>query len=262
MDTFYQGSQFARDWLLAFTRGKLNVKFDTVFSAVIRRLKLVGHDEQERTVNDIVSELYPIKEQTSQKKKLEKMTKLQDCCAKLYTKPCFLHSVVNGALRSNDRAKLDALGPFCYLVYNYIGRHNNQSISFRRRLLQLIRVRDTQPMILYRGDYVCSETLEEYKQAAGREDKYFRWRPFVSSSLDRDVARNFGHNVLYIIELQQYLSSNQFTYLSNNSYIESKEEILLKPGTRFQVIKVESDCRLKRELVYIKIIPSFVSNLR
>ncbi|CAF1090828.1 unnamed protein product [Rotaria sp. Silwood1] len=261
MDTFYHGSQFVRDWLLAFTHGKLNVKFDAIFPALINGLKLVGRNEPERVVSNIVRELYSIKEETSKKKEWEKMQKLQDCCAKLYTKPCFLFRVVNTALRCDDRTKLNELGPYCYLVYNYIGRHTNQSMPFRHRLRQSVRVMDAQPMILYRGDAVCSKTLEEYKQAAGKKDKCFRWLPFVSTSLDRDIARNFGQNVLYNIEVQQYLSNDQFTYLNNNTYFENEKEILLKPGARFQVIKVEPDCQLKRQLVHIKIIPSFVSNL-
>ncbi|CAF3072483.1 unnamed protein product, partial [Rotaria sp. Silwood2] len=148
--------------------------------------------------------------------------------------PCFLFRVVNTALRCDDRTKLDALGPYCYLVYNYIGRHTNQNMSLRHRLLQSARVTDGQSMILYRGDEVCSKTLEEFKHAAGKKDKYFRWLPFVSTSLDLVVAENFEQNILYIIELQRYLSNDQFTYLSNNTYFKSEKEILLKPGARFQ----------------------------
>jgi hypothetical protein len=62
--------------------------------------------------------------------------------------------------------------------------------------------------------------------------------------------------------LRRDLSNDQFTYLSKNTYIESEEEILLRPGARFLVIKVQFDEISGRRLIYIKIIPSYVSNLR
>lgn len=262
MDISYHGSQFVRDWLLSFNNGKLNVKFDAIFPALINGLKFVGRDESESSVNDIVRELNSIKDQTLNKKECQKMNKLQDCCAKIYTKPSFLFRVVNTALRDDDRSKLEALGPYCYLVYNYVGRHTDQNMSLRHRLLQGIHSTDPESMIVYRGDYASRKAIEEYKETAGKVDKYFRWLPFVSTSFDRDVAEKFGRNVLYIIELQRYLSNDQFTDLDKNTYISSEKEILLKPGARFQVMKIQRDDMSGRQWIYVKIIPSYISNLK
>ncbi|CAF3406686.1 unnamed protein product [Rotaria sp. Silwood2] len=262
VDTTYHGSKFIRDWFLAFTNGKLDVAFDVIFPALINGLKHEGRNEPENTIKGIICALNLVRDETTKDKESKKMKKLEHCCAKLYTKQCFLYRVVNTALRDDDRTKLDTLGPYCYLVYNCVGRHTNGDLSIRRRLLQILHPTESQSMIVYRGDHVSREKIEEYRQAAERKDKCFKWLPFVSTSLDRDVAERFGSNVLYIIELRRYLSNDLFAYLNKNTYIESEEEILLRPGARFRVIKVQFDDISGRRLIYIKIIPSYVSNLR
>jgi hypothetical protein len=262
VDTTYHGSQFVRDWLLSFTNGKLDVTFEAIFPALMNGLIYEGRDEPENTMKDIIRTLKLIKDETTKKDERKKMKQLQDSCAKLYTKQCFLFRVVNTALRDDDRSKLDTLGPFCYLVYNYVGRHINDDLSIRHRLLQIVHPTESKSVIVYRGDHIPREKIEEYREAAGRKDKYFKWLPFVSTSTERDVAETFGLNVLYIIKMQRYLSNDQFTYLNKNTYIESEEEILLRPGARFRVLKVQFDEISGRRLIEIEIIPSYVSNLR
>ena len=262
VDTAYYGSQFVRDWLLAFTHGKLDVKCDAIFPALIHGLAFEGRNEAENVVNNIVHDLDTVREETSKQKECRRMMKLQDCCLKLYTKQCYLFRTVNTALRDDDRTKLDTLGPYCYLLYNCVGRHNNHDLSIRQHLQRIVHPNKSQTMIAYRGDHASRKEINEYRQAAGLKDKYFKWLPFVSTSTDRDVAETFGSNVLYIIELQHYLSNDQFTRLDKNSFIECEKEILLRPGVRFQVITVKSDDISGRALIHIKIIPSYVSNLR
>ena len=262
VDTTYHGSQFVRDWLLAFTNGKLDVTFEAIFPALINGLIYEGRDEPKNTVQDIICTLNLVRDEVSKKKEWKKMEKLQDCCAKLYTKQCFLFRAANTALRDDDRTKLNTLGPYCYLVYNYVGRHLNDDLSIRHRLLQIVHPTESQSMIVYRGDHVSREKIEEYRQAAGRKDKYFKWLPFVSTSLDRDVAETFGLNVLYIIELRRDLSNDQFTYLNKNTYIEERRRNIIKTWSSISVIKVQFDEISGRRLIYIKIIPSYVSNLR
>jgi hypothetical protein len=154
------------------------------------------------------------------------------------------------------------LGPFCYLVYNHIGSRFTDHMSIRHRLRQLIHPTESRSMIVYRGDHVTREKIEEYRQAAGQKDKYFKWLPFVSTSLDIEVAEKFGRNILYIIELRRYTSNDQFVSLEKNSYHKDEVEILLRPGVRFRVDKVKFDEETGRERVYIRIVSSYVSNLR
>jgi hypothetical protein len=262
VDTNNHGSPFITDWLLKFTKGKLNVTFDSIFSVFVQGLKHEGRTESENVVREIVQCLNVVKDETFGKKDKKRIQKLQDCCVKLYTKDCYIYRVVNTALRDDDRTKLDTLGPYCYLVYNSIGRHLKDYLSIRHRLRQAVHPTESQFMIVYRGDHVSREIIEEYRQAARDNNKYFKWLSFVSTSLSREVAESFGCNVLYIIELQRYVTNDQFTNLKNNSSFEDEEEILLRPGMRFRVNKAEFDDETGRQLVYIKIVPSYVFNLR
>ncbi|CAF1482022.1 unnamed protein product [Rotaria sordida] len=218
VDTTYHGSQFVRDWLLSFTNGKLDVTFDAVFPALINGLKYEGCNEPENIVKEIICTLNLVKDEIFKKNTRKRMKKLQECCAKLYTKQCFLFRVVNTASRDDDRTKFETLGPYCYLAYNYIGRHMQDNFSIHRRLSQVIHPTESQSIIVYRGGYVSREKIEEYQQAIRRKDIFFKWLPFVSTSLNRDVAETFGRNVLYIIELRRYTPNNQFTYLNTNTY--------------------------------------------
>ncbi len=247
---------------MKFTKGKLNVTFDSIFPVLVQGLKHEGRTESENVVREIVQCLNVVKDETFGKKDKKRIEKLQDCCVKIYTKNCYIYRVVNTALRDDDRTKLDTLGPYCYLVYNSIGRHLKDYLSIRHRLRQAVHPTESQFIIVYRGDHVSREIIEEYRQAARNNNKYFKWLSFVSTSLSREVAENFGCNVLYIIELQRYVTNDQFTNLKNNSSFEDEEEILLRPGMRFRVNKAEFDDETGRQLVYIKIVPSYVFNLR
>jgi hypothetical protein len=262
VDTNYHGSPFITDWLLKFTKGKLNVKFDSIFPVLVEGLKHEGRTESEKVVREIVQSLNVVKDETIGKKDNKRIEKLQDCCVKLYTKDCYIYRVVNTALRDDDRTKLDTLGPYCYLVYNNIGRRLKDYLSIRHRFRQAIHPTESQSMIVYRGDHIARETIEEYRQAAGNNNKYFKWLSFVSTSISREVAESFGCNILYIIELQRHSTNDQFTNLQKNTFIEDEEEILLRPGMRFRVDKMEFDDLTGRQLVHIKIVPSYVFNLR
>jgi hypothetical protein len=262
VDTNYHGSPFITDWLLKFTKGKLNVTFDSIFPVLVQGLKHEGRTESENVVREIVQCLNVVKDETFGKKDKKRIEKLQDCCVKLYTKNCYIYRVVNTALRDDDRTKLDTLGPYCYLVYNNIGRHLKDYLSIRHRLRQAVHPTESQSMIVYRGDHVSREIIKGYQQAAGDKNKYFKWLSFVSTSLNREVAESFGCNLLYIIELQRQLTNDQFTNLQGKSVMEHEQEILLRPGMRFRVDSVKFDDDTGRQLVYIKIVPSYVFNLR
>jgi hypothetical protein len=220
-----------------------------------------GTDGIETVLCEIVDTLNKVRNETLTKCEKKRMQQLQDCCVALYTKDCYVYRVLNTALRDDDRTKLNTLGPFCYLIYNYIGRHLSDHLSIRHRLRQTLHRTESQSMIVYRGDYVSHEIIEEYRQAAGDNSKYFKWLPFVSTSLDREVAESFGCNVLYIVELQRYLSNDQFANLMRNTYYKSEEEILLRSGVRFRVHTVKFDDVTGRHLIHIKIVPSYISSL-
>lgn len=261
MDTDYYGSPFIAKWYLTFTNGKRDVTFDSIFSALVQGLREEGKTEKEHILNSIVCNLNKMKDEVHQKSEKIKMEALEDYCAKLYTKPCFIYRVVNIALRDNDFNKLHTLGPYCFLVFNYIGRHMNDERSIRRRLLKAIHPVRSKQITVYRGDYISPEMMEKYQQDVEDKSRYFKWLSFVSTSRDRDVAEKFAQNVLYIINMQDYSLRDQFADVSTISSCQQENEILLQPGVRFQVTKLETD-KMKLPIVHVNIVPSYVSTLR
>jgi hypothetical protein len=262
VDTNYYGSPFIAEWFLIFTKGKRNVTFDSIFPVLVQGLREEGQTESEHVVRDIVDSFNKIRDEALRKSEKKKMEELENCCAQLYTKPYFIYRIVNIALRDEDHTKLRTLGPYCFLVFNYIGRHLNDDFSVHHRLRQTFRPTRSQLMTIFRGDYISHEMIEEYRQAVGDNSKYFKWLSFVSTSRDQDIAEDFAQNILYIIELQRYSSNDQFVDMSTISSCKEEKEILLRPGVRFQVIKVEFDDMKSLHLVHINIVLSYVSSLR
>jgi hypothetical protein len=262
-DITYYGSSFVHTWLVMFTKGKMKVTFDAIFPVLVKGLIKEGQTDTKNEMPDIETMLSEVEKETYGKSSEQRMNRLQDCCAKLYTKGCYIYRVVNAALRDDDRTKLYTLGPFCYLLFNYIGRRFKDNSSIRNRLRRFLRPNEIKSMILYRGDRNSGNTVEEYRQAAGDHSKYFKWLPFVSTSSDRSVAEEFAVDVLYIIEMRSYLSNeDQFTDLTTISDYDYEKEILLLPGVQFQVDKVEFDNEKGLHLVYININSSYVSKLK
>jgi len=262
-DTTYYGSSFVHTWLMMFTKGKMKVTFDTIFPVLVQGLIKEGEIDTKNNVLDIEKVLNKVEKETRGKSSQNRITELQDCCAQLYTKGCYIYRVVNAALRDNDQTKLYTLGPFCYLLFNYIGQRFKNNSSIGDRLRRVLRTNKSQPMTLYRGDRNSNNTVEEYRRAAGDNSKHFKWLPFVSTSSDRDVAEKFAVDILYIIEIRSYSSNeDQFTDLTTISHYAYEKEILLLPGVQFQVKKVEFDNEKGLHLVYIKINSSYISKLK
>jgi hypothetical protein len=262
-DTTYYGSSFVHTWLVTFTKGKMKITFDTIYPVLLKGLMLEGQIAKTNTLTEIEAVLIKIKEETSKKSSEKRIKELQDCCAKLYTKSCYIYGAVNAALRNDDRSKLDTLGPFCYLLFNYVGRRFKDNSSILDRFRRVLHPNEIEWMTLYRGDYTSDTNIEEYRRAARDNSKHFKWLPFVSTSRDRKVAEFFAGNVLYIIKIRSYSSNeDRFTDLSEISHFPIEQEILLLPGVQFQVNKVSFDNENGLHLVYIKINSSYISKLK
>lgn len=260
-DCKYFGSKFIADWLLSFAEGDLKVKFESIFTALIDGIRIEGCSSKVPidTMEWLIAQLEHASDIIRNKNDVKRMKTLSKCCAKLYTKNCFLFRLVNITLRDDDRTKLSTLGPYCYLVYNYTCQRAKLPSSIRRRrLLQT----HTPPLLVYRGDFVSNQRLSEYKQAAKQRNKYFKWLSFVSTSCQRDVGESFATNVLYEIELKGATSNDQFVDLRHNSFLPDEEEVLLRPGVRFYVENVTRDSEKNLHVVRIKIVPSYISYLK
>lgn len=261
-DTTYYGSPFVYTWLMMYTKGTMNVQFDDIFPTLVNGLIIEGQNDPINQIADILTAVMKIERDTQGKNSKARIQALQNCCAKLYTKNCYIYRVVNTALRDNDETKLYTVGPFCYLLFNSIGQCPENNSSRLKSFRRIFHRSKLQSITLYRGDHNSRSKLEEYQRAVGDKSKRFKWLSFVSTSFDQSVAESFAGDVLYIIQIRSYLSNeDQLTNLAPMSHYEGEKEILLLPGVQFQVTKVEYDHEKRRHLVHIKINSSYISKL-
>ena len=122
-NTRYYGSKFIADWLLAFTDGNLKVKFDDIFPFLINGIRPGGFliSAPEKATKWLIERLEEVKSEIKMKKERKRMEYLSKYCVKLNTENSSLFRLVNITLPEDDQTKLNTLGPYCYLVYNYIG---------------------------------------------------------------------------------------------------------------------------------------------
>jgi hypothetical protein len=263
-DVHCHGSQFIMTWLLRFTKGTLEVKFDIIYLVVIVGIQWEGRlaNVDQRKLDTIIGEIETARNDVKTKSECERIEHLSKCCVKQYTKESFVFRVINETLRDNNLDKLNTIGPLCYLIFNYIGgrTHVNQSLQFRFH--QLAQSAKSLVLNLYRGDYASNEILDAYRQAAGQDERYFRWISFVSTSNDRRVAECYATNTLYIIELSRATSSDQFVDLDGLAVITDEAEVLLRPGSRFRVEEITSSSILALNVVKIKIVLSFMYTIQ
>lgn len=262
VDTDDYGSPFIQQWFLAFTKGERTIKFDSIFPFLVQGLQKEGESQAKRVVEAITGILYKVRDENHRKNEHKRMKMLENCCAELYTKPCFIYRIVNTALRDDDHTKLDTLGPYCFLVFNYIGRRINDGFSTRYPLRNAFRLKRTELTTVFRGDWISSHMIKEYRGAVGDDSKSFKWLSFASTSYDRTVAEVFVQNVLYVIRLENDSFSDQSVDLSTTSSCEDEKEVLLQPGVRLQVVEVDFDHPKSFYSVYITILPSYVSRLK
>jgi hypothetical protein len=112
-DTTYYGSEFVHTWLLMFTKGKMKITFENIYLVLLKGLIDEGQSDPKNKLSEIEAELSKVKEETHKMSSKKRINVLEKCCAKLYTKPCYIYRVVNTALRDNDQTKLYTIGSFC-----------------------------------------------------------------------------------------------------------------------------------------------------
>jgi hypothetical protein len=61
--------------------------------------------------------------------------------------------------------------------------------------------------------------------------------------------------------MKQCSASDQGVCIGSISEFAAEDEVLLRPGIRFKIIKIEEEEGTKKHLFYIDIIPSYMSDL-
>ncbi|CAF3330557.1 unnamed protein product [Rotaria socialis] len=260
-DTPYHGNIFIMDWLLQTFKTPAKVTFDRIFKLLIEGIQKEGEMHGDPNLHNLFDILWHIEQNASSLSETKRMALLREGCIYMYTEASFLYRKTNEALRVNDKLKLKTLGPFCFLLYDYIGRNSSDNVSKLDRLRQTLHFKKKNPLIVYRGDIVLAQKLKEYREAAGNDKKCFKWSCFVSTSADIDKALKFGKNVLYEMDLGRYRWNDQFANISHLSVFETENETLLQPGVRFCIDTFEENWRADRALVRIHILPSYVQKV-
>jgi hypothetical protein len=262
-DEIYYGSKFIIIWEQKFTEENGEITFDSIYKVLVNGLKKEGEIDPDDATNmdEVMRRLNAVAIKTAGKRNKQKMEILQQCCVEIYTMDSYVHLVVNRALRDDDWSKLSTVGPYCYILFNYIGRRHNDYSSIKRLFRRALRSTKGELITVYRGDVVTDKLIEEYRQAVENKSIYFKWKSFVSTSLDENVTKNFEGNVLYIIELDHHSAKDQCVDLTEIS-VHDEKEVLLRPGVRFKVTRVEPHQLSEQYVVHIKILPSYISQLQ
>ncbi|UJR19586.1 hypothetical protein I4U23_022721 [Adineta vaga] len=154
----------------------------------------------------------------------------------IYTKDSFWYKLLNGVLRHPERASYDqlkTLGPFCFLLHNYLKKISTNHI---------LRV--------YRGLLL---TTDEERQSF--MNKHMNFLSFTSTTANRGLAEIYG-NTLLIMDLDTKLQPMQdcqvgasIAHLSN---FPEEEEYLLWTGAYFSFVRYEYDNRTSKHILYLK----------
>lgn len=247
VDTEFRGCDFIVDWYKWITRGTLKLDksklIDLAIAGILAEAKLYSNDGK------VMQDAQRFEEELQQVRNVKDLATIQEVCLKLYTEDSFLYHVINETLRDNNRSKFETLGPFCYLLYNYSGSSSNKQGKLPQKI------------VLYRGEPLTHEAIEEYKAAMGK-NVVWRWTQFVSTSKQQDVAETFGDGKsLYVIEMKKRSASDQGVCIASLSAFTAEDEVLLRPGIRFKIIKIEEENNGQRHIFYIDILPSYMSGL-
>ena len=86
--------------------------------------------------------------------------------------------------------------------------------------------------------FATEKRINEYKEAVGQKNKYFKWLIFVSTSKERSQAENFGVDILYIIHLTQADINDQYSDLTEISYFPNEKEVHITAWCVFFSLKM------------------------
>ncbi|CAM4753623.1 unnamed protein product [Rotaria magnacalcarata] len=160
-------------------------------------------------------------------------------CAWLYTRECFLYKLLNQCLREHDVSKISTLGPFTYLLHQYLKSETSYGPlqPINKRLQSLV----------YRGGNLTPEMINCYKI-----DECGHWPAFTSTTKNRSKAENFG-NTLFIIDLTSIPVGADLASISS---FPEEEEILLSATTCFFITNIEKSSDGKT-LIYLRCIANW-----
>lgn len=145
-----------------------------------------------------------------------------------YTRESFLYRMLNKALRVQNT---DILFLFRFLI-----------VDIQK---QLESNRYPSPVKLYRGQVMSKDEVEMLKNSV---NQFISINSFLSTSLDRNVARGFINNdsddlqsVLFEIDANPAVTTKPFTDITKHSHFPKEKEVLIMVGSIFRITSVSND---------------------
>lgn len=154
----------------------------------------------------------------------ESFTEICQACIRLYTMECFLYHLVNKTLRENDLSKVDTLGSFAYLLFQFYFSKEYEHLQYSG--------------YVYRSVYLSSSMIEEYEESI---EKLRAWLGLTSTWKQKQIAQSFSHsNVLFIIDIKS-TSIRLSRCIANLSMYPDEDEVLIRSGQHFIVNQVQAN---------------------
>jgi hypothetical protein len=245
-DADFHGCDFIVTWLKERTNGTLELDKSTLVELAIRGIETEAllSPKKKEAMEFAEKAIIELRRVASKSREV-----IQETCIRLYTQDSFLYQIINETLRDDDRTKLHTLGPFCYILYIYDG-------GSKRKLTRL-----PEKIVLYRGERLTPDDIKEYREYM-ESGAVWRWTQFVSTTKSIAVAQEFSDgNTLYIINMKRPEASKQGLSIACVSEFSQEEEVLLRPGVRFKVMKIEEAHGTNKQLIHIDVLPSHLSSL-
>lgn len=156
-------------------------------------------------------------------------------CVRLYTMDTFVYPLLNKTLRDNDLSKVETLGPFCYLLFQFNFAEEFQPYRFVGRV--------------YRGANLSPSQIDEYRETV---DQVRSWLGFTSTSRQRLIAESFSQtNVLFVIDILPSALCSALT-IADVSMFPHEDEVFIRAGQHFTIDRVEPT-NSQQTLIYLTV---------
>jgi tetratricopeptide (TPR) repeat protein len=156
-----------------------------------------------------------------------------------YTRPTFLYNTLNTALRDSDSEVLFALRFFITDLYAQLTHEHRNDVALSREQDPILRV--------YRGTNISTKEVKYIAQNIGQ---YLSMQSFVSTSIDREVARFFVEasapitndttRILLQFNIDRRIKkAKPYAKITQLSFVPDEGEVLIMLGSIFKIDKLE-----------------------
>ncbi|CAF1135549.1 unnamed protein product [Rotaria sordida] len=162
-----------------------------------------------------------------------------------YTRESCFYRMMNKALRVQD---FDMLFAFRFFITDI-------SKQIKSKHEKFIRTCDNRNIIrVYRGQIIGNDELELMKNSIG---EFLSMNSFLSTTLDRSTALDFARatpkrdnlqQIIFEIKIDPRLETKAFADITQISYFQKEDEILIMLGALFRIEQVNED---KKERIWV-----------